>query len=322
MIRFLYFTDTHIRATNPVSRLDDYCLSLQNKIAEINSIGNKFNVDFYVHGGDLFDRPDINVTTFRQFSKLLSNFKKPIFYVPGNHDIYGYNLDSINRTLISCLDDVGILTIMFGKYPIYFSKDNISIELWAAPYTYELDTDNDRKNYKIFNKKADFGFMFAHGMLLTKDGYEFNYTKVDDILDTEADLTVCGHYHTGFNLISKNGKHFINPGSIARLSASEDDYTRQIFALLVEISSKSELNIQKIKLESAKPGNEILDRNKILEKKSRDRLINSFYDFAVDDFKNTKNTILDYIDQISESNHYDEKVKKRAIEYLNEVSDE
>lgn len=49
----LIFTDTHIRASNPSSRKDDYLESLKLKFEEVGEIANNNNVDYILHGGDL-----------------------------------------------------------------------------------------------------------------------------------------------------------------------------------------------------------------------------------------------------------------------------
>ena len=56
-MRILYFTDTHIRATNPKSRKDNFYETLITKFEEVSKIIHEENVDYVIHGGDLFDRP-------------------------------------------------------------------------------------------------------------------------------------------------------------------------------------------------------------------------------------------------------------------------
>ena len=57
-MRILFFTDTHIRGTNPQNRKDNFPETLYLKMEEVFDIAKKNNVDILLHGGDIFDRPD------------------------------------------------------------------------------------------------------------------------------------------------------------------------------------------------------------------------------------------------------------------------
>ena len=106
-MRFLFFTDTHIRGTNPQNRKDNFYNTLQLKIREVFDIARQNDVDIILHGGDIFDRPDISPSLVREFALLLNEYSFPIYAVAGNHDIYGQNpltineLEDIKRTFVS-----------------------------------------------------------------------------------------------------------------------------------------------------------------------------------------------------------------------------
>lgn len=83
MLRFIHITDTHI---GPNKDFELYGLKpypyLVKLIAEINSL--PFEYDFILHTGDVVD--DGADASYRLARELLSQLKKPIFYVVGNHD--------------------------------------------------------------------------------------------------------------------------------------------------------------------------------------------------------------------------------------------
>ena len=54
-----------------------------------------YNIDFVLHGGDLFDRPDVSISIVSNFASILNNYKVPIYIVSGNHDIYGHNPNTL-----------------------------------------------------------------------------------------------------------------------------------------------------------------------------------------------------------------------------------
>ena len=66
----MFLTDTHIRGTTPKNRLDNFPETLENKFKEIIQIINNYNIDFLLHGGDLFDRPDVSISIMSNFAEL------------------------------------------------------------------------------------------------------------------------------------------------------------------------------------------------------------------------------------------------------------
>ena len=70
-MRLLFLTDTHIRGTTPKNRKDNLPETLENKFKEIANIIEDYNIDFVLHGGDLFDRPDASVSIVANFASIL-----------------------------------------------------------------------------------------------------------------------------------------------------------------------------------------------------------------------------------------------------------
>ncbi|MCI5675417.1 MAG: metallophosphoesterase [Ezakiella sp.] len=322
MIKFLYFTDTHIRQNNPAGRIDNFMESLLKKFEEISYIVKEYNVDFCVHGGDILDRPDVSIPTIRSFNKILMDFGRPIFLVPGNHDIFAYNLNSIQRTVLALQEDLGVFNMMMGEFPIYMSKDGTSVELHSAPYSYELDNPEGRDGYIVKEKKADFAIMFAHGMLMDKPFPMIRHTLIEDIKDTKADLTLSGHYHTGFPLTKIDDKFFYNPGSIARISATEPDIKRVPKVVVVTLKKDNEPIIETIELKSAQSGDLVLDRA-YLEEKKNEKLHYSSLKTMIEsntnsDYINVKNII----ESVANLQNIDQDVKDYAISLVEEVQSE
>jgi 3',5'-cyclic AMP phosphodiesterase CpdA len=76
-VRFAQISDTHVRpdAVEP-------SLVIANHLAEIQAGG----YDFVIHTGDLMDEP--SAWAARAFRVTLSRLRVPVFFVPGNHDVY------------------------------------------------------------------------------------------------------------------------------------------------------------------------------------------------------------------------------------------
>ena len=96
-IKFLFFTDTHYTFKAPSSRLEgnEYLNMLLEKTEEVFHIGKENNVDFYIHGGDFFDSPDIGDSVAGAVGNLYKNIQEQIYVVTGNHDLIGNNINTI-----------------------------------------------------------------------------------------------------------------------------------------------------------------------------------------------------------------------------------
>ena len=76
-------------------------------------------------------------------------------------------------------------------------------------------------------------------MLLNKPFFEgVQYTLIEDIKDTEADITLAGHYHNGFGIKKIDSKYFINPGSIVRVANKISEIKRIPEVILIEVNNK------------------------------------------------------------------------------------
>lgn len=286
-LRLLFFTDTHIRGSTPKNRKDNFVESLERKFNEISKIIRDNNVDFVLHGGDLFDRPDVSISIVSKFAKILDNIQVPIYLISGNHDIYGHNPDTLSRTMLGLLDALGVIQTIKYNEKVILEKDDIKVQLTGLPYIYDIDASNNKDNYivKEVNPDVNYSIHMVHGMLLDKPFIQgVPYTLIDDIKDTLADITLAGHYHAGFKTTQYEDKFFINPGSLVRISNSLKEIDRIPKIILIELTHK--INIKEIPLVTALPGNEILDRSEIE--------LNQFRGERILEFKQTIDSALDF----------------------------
>lgn len=316
-MKILYFTDTHIRGTSPKNRKDDFLLTLEEKLYEILGIIEDENIDFVLHGGDLFDRPDVSVSIVARFSKILNQIKVPFYIISGNHDVYGHNPLTINRTMMGLLNELGVLNLINEGEVIILEKDDIRIQVTGQPYIYDIDSITNRNYYIVeeVNSDIDYSIHMVHGMLLDRPFIKgIPYTLIDDIKHTKADVTLSGHYHSGFKKTEINGKYFINPGSMVRISNSLREMERRPKVLLMEFNEN--INISFLELKTAKKSDIVLDRYEI-EKNifQRERI----YEFkqGVDSAMNfEKMDINDVLIEVSFSEGVSEEVKQEALKRI------
>lgn len=312
-MKFLFFTDTHIRGTTPKNRKDNFYETLKRKFEEIKEISEKHSVDYILHGGDWFDRPDLSPSIVREFAVIIKSFNKPIYTIAGNHDIYGHNPETLSRSMLGILDGLDVIHLLKYDDNIILKKDAVSVQLKGRSYTYEIDGENFRKYYIIKkDPSVNFAINIVHGMLLEKPFYEgINYTLIDNIKDTEADITFAGHYHTGFGVKEINSKYFINPGGLTRTSNSITEITRKPSVILVTLNDK--INIEKIELKSALLGEEVLDREQLKESYDRNIKIHEFYKSLSMKNNYNKIDINKILEEIVSDNELTNEVKEEAL---------
>ncbi|MCX7749770.1 MAG: metallophosphoesterase family protein [Clostridia bacterium] len=312
-MKFLYFTDTHIRGNNPKNRKDNFYETLKNKFNEVKEIAKVLNVDYILHGGDWFERPDISPSIVREFAMIVRGFEQPIYTVAGNHDVFGHNPETIGRTMLGLLEGIGIMKLMGYEDEIILEKDGLRVQLTGKPYNYEIDGENFRKYYIVKKREdVDFAINIVHGMLLNKPFYEgIRYTLIDDIKDTEADITIAGHYHNGFGIKKLNEKYFVNPGSLVRVSNTLSEINRKPKVVLIELDR--DVHLSEIELKCALPGDEVLDRMQL--ENSQDRLIklHQFYQGVAASGEYKKMDIHKMIEEIASNQELSEKVRDEAL---------
>ncbi len=313
-MRILFFTDSHIRGTTPRNRKDDFTKTLEKKFNEIVEIIEKDNIDYVVHGGDLFDRPDVSISLVGKFSKIINKIKVPFYIVSGNHDIFGHNPKTLNRTMLGLISELKVLNIINIGDKIILNKDNMKVQLTGQPYTYNIDDPNDKSSYIVreIEKDVDYSIHVVHGMLLDKPFIKgIPYTLVDDIKETLADITLSGHYHSGFEEIKIRDKLFLNPGSIVRITNSLREIKRRPKVLILDV--KEDISISYKYLVSALDGEKILDRKEIENSIYKNERMFEFEQTINNAMNFEKMDINDLLLEVSNSEEVDEKVKKEAL---------
>lgn len=316
-MKILFFTDTHIRGTTPKNRKDDLVDTLGKKFNEIVEISNSNNVDFVLHGGDLFDRPDVSISIVSKFVTILNKFKAPIYIISGNHDVYGHNPQTIHRTMLGLFNAMGIIHLIDEGEVVFLRKDDINVQLTGQPYIYSIDEKINISKYRVerIDEKANFSIHMVHGMLLDRPFIKgIPYTLVDDIRDTKADITLAGHYHSGFGIIKSDDKYFVNPGSIIRITNSLKEIER--IPQVVMITLKDDIKIELIPLKSALPGEEVLDRQEIENFIFKNERLTQFKQ-SVDSTANfEKLDINEILLNISLAEEVSDKVKQEALKRI------
>ncbi|RDV83247.1 metallophosphoesterase family protein [Ammonifex thiophilus] len=268
-MRFLFLTDTHLRGVNPANRKDDFVATLKAKLEEVVRLAEELEVTAVLHGGDFFDAPLPGLSAMGEFLAILTRLPAPLLVVPGNHDLHGQNPGTLSRTLLGFLARIGQVRLL-SSAPVYFEEKGVRVKVTGAPYHYAID-EGDKADYIVKKGDCDVALHVCHGALIDRpQGTVIKYTLVDEVAPrTEADYTLCGHYHLGYPDVCREGKWFINPGALVRLSASPAELNRIPKVVLIHVEGR--LWHEHIPLKSALPGAEVLDRQAIEEAAFRAR---------------------------------------------------
>lgn len=313
-MKLLFFTDTHIRGITPKNRKDSFIDTIEQKFIEISKIIKENDVDFVLHGGDLFDRPDVSISIVSKFANILNKINIPIYLISGNHDIYGHNPDTVKRTMLGLLDILGVIKLINSGERIVLEKDNIKVQLTGQPYVYDIDSPNNLNYYLLSEvpKDINFAIHMVHGMLLDKPFIKgIPYTLVDSIKNTLADITLSGHYHAGFKTIKIDGKYFVNPGSLVRITNSLNEINRIPKVILIDLTEH--ISIREIPLDSALPGEEVLDRKEIEKNIFKSERLLEFKQTIDESLDFEKMDINEILVEVSSAEGVNEDVKIEAL---------
>ena len=317
-MKLLFFTDTHIKATNPISRIDDYLNTVEVKFNEVKGIIEEEKIDYVLHGGDLFDRPDVPVRIVGKFANILKSFGVPIYMISGNHDIFGHNPSTVERSMIGLLNTLNIINLIKKDEPIILKDSNLTVQISGAPYIYDIDSNFKEYYFPDRLENMDYHIFMIHSFLLDKPFINtVSHTLIDEVKDVDADIILSGHYHTGFGVKEYNNKYFVNPGSLLRTNSSIPEMNRTPEVIIIELN-KEKITIKERTLKTALEGKLVLNQNDHTEKLRAEALED--FKLLVRENANLENyNIIEILKEISTKNDFPKEILEEALKRLEDV---
>lgn len=246
-MKFLYLTDTHWRSDKPRHRIDDSYKTQFQELGEISNIVTENDVDYILHGGDCFHTPRPSHELIKDLISWIKFISVPVLVLPGNHDLLGYNPESISSVALGVLFESEAFHQLTEQV---FQDEKIYIK-GVLP---EVEPHNDK--YIIDEKYKDYTKIIISHNYINPDPLPFLYLPTAEV-KTNADLFLLGHYHKPSD-ITIGKTRFINPGALSRWAI--DEASRIPTILLIDITGGI-INIDKIPLSCAKKAEKIFDLN-------------------------------------------------------------
>lgn len=284
-MKFIHCTDLHIMGRNPIYRKDNYLETIKEKIKWINEYAEHVGAEGILCTGDIFDKPDTAYGVLN--NEVISLFRdSPVIWytIAGNHDMFGYNPETLFRTPyqtlkesngICCIDPHGYVNTTSAPGGI------TRVEISGLNCNAQIDNREDKAwdygGYLPPRVGRCIRIHMAHGFLANKDwGEKIAHTQISEISDKiDVDILLCGHEHSGFGIVEKDGTMFINPGSVGRITSGVGDINRkpQIAEITID---KDGINAKLVDIAIAKDAEEVIDYEKAKEIKEKKKALESF----------------------------------------------
>jgi DNA repair exonuclease SbcCD nuclease subunit len=297
-----------MQGINSRNRHGDYFADCLSKLREIVLIAKQNNCEAIFDCGDLFETKNPAYNVIDSVADIIEDGGVPIYSLFGNHAMsYGHiensgstglkhlqNRSKLFRYLDRLTDDFKTYDIRGFDY--YFG---IEEELKKGIYWQER---NDDKIFKI---------AIIHAMITPSKFFEKAFYVLPEQIKTNANLIICGHYHTPFYKKVGNTE-FVNIGCCGRLNINEAKIEPSVLLLDTE-----KRNWEIIKLKSAKPANQIFDLEHYNTLKKEEKSIEDFINSLKSvNFQGMK--LGEQIVKVGKENKVNQNVVDYLLEKINE----
>ena len=308
MVKFVVAGDLHYRNLNPRGRLDVFQEAIDAKLREVFNLAEQIKAEAILIPGDITDGPGIGLSTIADLAALLKDAPCPILTIPGNHDEFGANPASLDRTPFGLLRRLELIRDVSDDAHMY------PTDIIITGHGYDFNTDIDPAQYSCgYGDSHRKHIHLVHSMLLDRPpGFDMRHTLISEV-QTNADIIVCGHEHVGFGVIHRDdGKIFINPGALCRLSAHVAEMERQVQVAVITIDG-DRVDVELVPIRCAQPGCEVLSREHIEEANAKDERMERFLALLASEGESKFMEVKDIVSDIAERENLPVVVKDEAL---------
>lgn len=256
-MKFLYLADTHLRTATPSCRLDrDFYVTQLAKLKHVVGLSNQLGIDYVVHGGDLFDTHDPTSRLLHDTMAILNTCDARWLVNPGNHDIFGANTATLNRSGLGLLWQAGLIETFSQQEDMELGDIVIRFLPYSLNYKEEDYHFEPKDGTKVY-------IVVTHAMLTTHF-VPYPHTLITD-LKTNADMVLCAHWHGQFTQKIRT-TYFMNSGPLTRQTTFEARLQPSVGCIEILPSKKgpwSEITVFGLKSIPCAPPEDVIDFSRL-----------------------------------------------------------
>ena len=295
MFRFLVVNDPHVSDRPPLGREATYCEDMLDKLVQVRDIAEEYNCAAVLQSGDLFHvkrAPYVSHYLVARLIDLYHEYPCQVLAIAGNHDLSSAGMASLGRQPLGVLAEAGVIrlldagTVTCLEYRLVNQGENRPkgrAALVVRPYSVDRDIDPE---YYALTEQEQAGIaklhekstprhryppppsctiMLTHGSLIPQgETRPYPNLPVDFIDLTGIDLLLGAHIHDPMGLHEmavgrgkrKRTVYFANYGSLARVSRTALNHSREVVVLMVSVHQDGRLEFEEVTIRT-RPGDEV-----------------------------------------------------------------
>jgi DNA repair exonuclease SbcCD nuclease subunit len=228
--KFLVCADVHLSDSPPRCRAGekDWYVTQWRVLQQVNGIARSKGVSKVLVAGDLFHKPRVSPKLEALAIQAFQRFKIKWEAIPGQHDLPGHSMDSIDESSFNVLCQAGVLSFPHSL-------------ICSVPYG---------ESIAECLKETQCCVAIAHELLWVTQPFpgapdQGNALRIDrDIPETPCKLLFTGDNHQPFEYVGKNIT-IINCGSLMRRTADQEDHRPSVVLV------NSDLSFERIYLDTS-----------------------------------------------------------------------
>jgi exonuclease SbcD len=317
--RIMFVGDVHAADTPPAKRTHTYRQDILDKLVEIVEIANTYPVDYVLFAGDIFHHKQPRSVSHKLVLDLMAifqQFKMPVYIVVGNHDITEGRLESLEKQPLGVLGNLPNVHLLLWEPAILGNVAIYPIPGVPGVTTdaYNINEIDGAKYHAIASHQSIVPDKSKLPPFLSDKDFIHDSSEVAEI--TSARVIFYGHEHGCHGIYKRNGKAFINLGSICRGTISQDDVEKEPQVAIIIFDNG--VTADRIKLKSVKPAEEVFLLEQHFEQKEHQQDIQD----AISRLKNTKLerfSIEAIMQEVESREDIEEKTRTVALDLLENV---
>ena len=221
---YILTADWHLREDQPTCRTDDFQKAQWSKVDFVLELANKRKAGIIV-AGDLFHKAKPGYSTVQRLIDRLRQAGVVLNCIAGNHDLPSHSLDLMESSGYGVVAASGWIAHL-PPVAMFGNRDVLRAWHWGQKLD-DLETDVKRK----YNIAVLHELVFENKIPANWETTE-RIWKAKDLLDhlKGFQCVVTGHHHSFF-CVEKDGRVLINPGSLTRQTASQEDHVPSVVLL-------------------------------------------------------------------------------------------